>query len=43
LTEELGDNFIKVELDGHGHSTLTEHRSQEAVDAVLDFFGQRLS
>jgi hypothetical protein len=43
LTRELGDNFVKVELDGRGHSTVTEHRSQVAVDAVLDFFAQRLS
>jgi dienelactone hydrolase len=43
LTRELGDNFVKVELDGRGHSTVTEHRSQVAVDAVLDFFAHRLS
>ena len=43
LTQELGENFIKVELEGRGHSTVTEHRSQEAVDAVLDFFRARLS
>ena len=42
LTRELGEHFIKVELEGRGHSTVTEHRSQEAVDAVLDFFGARL-
>jgi dienelactone hydrolase len=42
LTRELGDAFIRVELEGRGHSTLTEHRSQEAVDAVLDFFATRL-
>jgi dienelactone hydrolase len=42
LTEELGDKFIRVELDGREHSTVTEHRSQVAVDAVLSFFGEKL-
>ncbi len=43
LTEEIGDAFIRVELDGKLHSTVTEHRSQVAVDAVLAFFGEKLS
>jgi dienelactone hydrolase len=42
LTSLIGDAFIRVELPGKGHSTVTEHRSQEAVDAVLGFFGERL-
>ncbi len=42
LTAELGDAFIRVELPGRRHSTLTEHRQQEAVDRVLAFFGERL-
>ncbi len=42
LTTELGDAFIKVELGGAGHSTVTEQRKQEGVDAVLSFFGERL-
>lgn len=42
LTTEIGDAFIKVELSGAGHSTVTEQRKQEAVDAVLSFFGERL-
>ncbi|HEY0641872.1 MAG TPA: dienelactone hydrolase family protein [Nocardioides sp.] len=42
LTSLIGDAFIRVELEGRGHSTVTEHRSQEAVDAVLEFFGERL-
>jgi dienelactone hydrolase len=42
LTEEIGDAFIKVELEGKGHSCVTEHRSQTAVDAVLDFFEAKL-
>jgi len=43
LTEEIGSAFIKVELTGRGHSTVTEQRSQEAVDAVLSFFSEKLS
>lgn len=43
LTEEIGDAFIKVELPGKGHSTVTEQRSQVAVDAVLSFFGEKLT
>ncbi|CUR55705.1 conserved hypothetical protein [metagenome] len=42
LTTELGDGFIRVELEGKGHSTLTAHRDQAAVDRVLDFFDERL-
>jgi len=42
LTEEIGDAFIRVEFDGKGHSTLTEHRQQEGVDRVLAFFGEKL-
>ena len=43
LDRELGDAFLRVDLDGKGHSTVTEHRSQEAVDRVLAFFGEKLS
>lgn len=42
LDRELGDGFLRVDLPGKGHSVVTEQRSQVAVDAVLDFFGQRL-
>ena len=42
LTTELGDAFIRVELEGRGHSTVTVHRQQVAVDAVLAFFGEQL-
>ena len=42
LTEEIGDAFIRVELDGKLHGTVTEHRSQVAVDAVLSFFEEKL-
>jgi dienelactone hydrolase len=43
LHHELGDDFIAVEFEGKGHSTLTEHRQQEGVDRVLDFFDDRLA
>ncbi len=42
LTAELGDGFIRVDLEGKGHSTLTAHRQQAAVDRVLAFFDERL-
>jgi dienelactone hydrolase len=42
LTSLLGDGFIKVELEGKGHATLTADRDQVAVDRVLDFFDTRL-
>ena len=43
LDRELGDGFIRVDLPGKGHSTVTEQRSQVAVDRVLAFFDERLS
>lgn len=42
LREELGDSFTAIEFEGKGHSVVTEHRQQEAVDRVLAFFGERL-
>ncbi|MGY2875072.1 dienelactone hydrolase [Marmoricola sp. URHA0025 HA25] len=42
LTRELGDAFLRVEFDGRGHSTLTEHRQHEAVDRTLAFFREKL-
>jgi dienelactone hydrolase len=42
LDELLGERFMAVDLPGKGHATLTEDRSQEAVDRVLAFFGDRL-
>ncbi|HNQ06410.1 MAG TPA: dienelactone hydrolase family protein [Tetrasphaera sp.] len=42
LERELGDRFTSVELEGKGHSTLTEQRQERAVDAVLAFFDQQL-
>lgn len=42
LERELGDAFLRVDLEGRGHSTVTEQRQQVAVDAVLAFLGERL-
>ena len=42
LARELGENFLRVELEGRGHATLTAQRQQVAVDRVLAFFGERL-
>lgn len=42
LSELIGDAFLRVDLPGEGHSTVTRERSQVAVDAVLDFFAERL-
>ena len=42
LRRELGDNFIAVEFPGRKHATLTEHRQQEGVDRVLEFFEEKL-
>ena len=42
LTTELGDAFIRVDLEGRGHSTVTTHRQQAGVDAVLDFLAAHL-
>ncbi len=42
LTDLLGDAFIRVELDGHGHATLTDHRHPDAVDRVVTFLQERL-
>ncbi len=43
LRREIGDRFIAVELEGRGHSVVTEHRRQEAVDRILAFFRERLT
>jgi hypothetical protein len=42
LRRELGERFTAVEFPGRKHSTLTLHRQQRAVDAVLDFLDERL-
>lgn len=43
LRHEIGDRFVAVELEGKGHSVVTEHRQQEAVDRVLSFLRERLT
>ncbi|MBF4162118.1 dienelactone hydrolase family protein [Nocardioides acrostichi] len=42
LDRELGEAFIRVDLPGKGHSTVTEHRDQGAVERVLGFFVEKL-
>jgi hypothetical protein len=42
LTAEIGDAFVRVELPGRQHSTLTGQRQQVAVDRVLQFFRDQL-
>lgn len=42
LRRELGDGFVAVELDGHGHATLTDHRHPDAVERVTSFLRERL-
>ena len=43
LRRELGDGFLAVELEGKGHSVVTEHRDEESVRRVLAFFRDRLT
>lgn len=43
LRRELGTAFTAVEFPGSKHSTLTAHRQQEGVDAVLAFLSERLN
>ena len=42
LDRELGPAFLRVDLDGRGHSTVTEQRRPEAVERVLGFFADKL-
>ncbi len=42
LDRELGEAFLRVDLPGVGHSTVTAQRQQVAVDRVLDFFAEKL-
>jgi dienelactone hydrolase len=42
LESALGPGFIRVELDGAGHSTLTDHRHPVAIARVVAFFRERL-
>ena len=43
LTEEFGDGFEAIMLDGKDHATLTEHVDQGALDRTLSFFKEKLS
>ena len=43
LQRELGEAFRFVEFPGAKHATLTAHRQQGAVDAVLGFLSERLT
>jgi len=43
LTNELGGAFLKVEIDGRKHATLTEHSTPHAVETVLAFFDEKLN
>jgi dienelactone hydrolase len=46
LRDLLGDSFISIELPSNkktDHSVLTEHRDDESVVKVLDFFKEKLS
>jgi dienelactone hydrolase len=43
LRRELGDGFLAVELPGKGHSVVTEHRDEAAVQRVLAFFREKLT
>jgi dienelactone hydrolase len=42
LDRELGSAFLRVDLPGRGHSTVTAQRSDEAVERVLAFFEEKL-
>ncbi|SDV02961.1 Dienelactone hydrolase family protein [Microlunatus sagamiharensis] len=42
LTGEIGDAFLRVELPGRKHSTVTGDRQPEFVDAVMSFFRDTL-
>jgi len=42
LDRELGAAFLRVDLPGRGHSTVTAQRSDEAVERVLAFFEEKL-
>ncbi|MCY7395666.1 MAG: dienelactone hydrolase family protein [Nocardioides sp.] len=42
LEAAIDTAFVRIDLPGKGHSTLTAHRSQAAVDAVLGFLDEKL-
>ena len=43
LRRELGEGFLAVELDGKGHSVVTEQRDEASVERVLAFFHAKLT
>ena len=43
LRDVLGDGFLAVELDGKGHSVVTEDRDEAAVQRVIAFFREQLA
>jgi dienelactone hydrolase len=42
LKTALGDGFIRIELEGRRHSTLTEDRNDGAVAQVISFLRSRI-
>lgn len=42
LEREIGPAFLQLNLEGKGHSTLTAHRDETAVDRVLQFLTEQL-
>ena len=43
LRRELGHGFLAVELEGKGHSVVTEQRDADSVARVLAFFTEKLT
>jgi dienelactone hydrolase len=43
LREQFGEGFLAVELSGKGHSVVTEHRDEAAVQRVIAFFKDKLT
>ena len=43
LERELGDAFVRVDLPGRLHATVTRHRQQSGVDRVLAFLREKLA
>ena len=42
LQRELGEAFLRVDLPGRKHSTVTAHKTPESVERVLSFFREKL-
>lgn len=43
LDRELGAAFIRVDLPGKGHSTVTADKTPESIERVLSFFAEKLT